>query len=493
MVSRFWIVLDQGTLSEYSNWKEQLDLHMDPIDLRLASVREARNADRRFTFEVITPQFTRVYQAPSQEDMNSWISAIGNAIQTAMEGRSLPSRGAGGASGHKKGESMSPGLGRIGGRDIGSILTGKSPSVSHAQAGAGTVNSKDLYRRTTVGGRPSYNSRKGSQADSINGAQDPDRLLQQLRDLSEDNKWCADCGSGVKTEWVSINLGVILCIECSGIHRSLGTHVSKIRSLTLDTQSFTSDIVALLRIVGNAVSNAIYEATLLDHADVQKPPPTASRDQRLKYITWKYVDKAFVAPLHPTLSPHASADELLITSIKKNDINGALHALALKASPNATDRSRGTHAVFLALAAADPAPPGTMGGGISSSLPHTSSMRPGTSSSKPLPIFPVAEVLVLNGAEVPNSGPLFPLGVGARAWLDAKRRRDSGRLTPLEHAASTGSTSGSSYAGGSSYIGAGGAIGGGEREKSGDGKQKTDKLQKRISAGGRLAGLGRSS
>jgi Arf-GAP/SH3 domain/ANK repeat/PH domain-containing protein len=68
-ISRFWIVLDQGKLSEYTNWKQSLELHMEPIDLRMASVREARNADRRFCFEVITPHFTRVYQATNEEDL----------------------------------------------------------------------------------------------------------------------------------------------------------------------------------------------------------------------------------------------------------------------------------------------------------------------------------------------------------------------------------------------------------------------------------------
>lgn len=76
-------------MSEYSNWKQRLDLHMDPIDLRMASVREARNAERRFCFEIITPQFKRVYQATSEEDLNSWISAINNALQSAMEGRGV--------------------------------------------------------------------------------------------------------------------------------------------------------------------------------------------------------------------------------------------------------------------------------------------------------------------------------------------------------------------------------------------------------------------
>ena len=62
---------------------------MDPIDLRMASVREARNAERRFCFEVITPHFKRVYQATSDEDMNNWILSINNALQSAVEGRGL--------------------------------------------------------------------------------------------------------------------------------------------------------------------------------------------------------------------------------------------------------------------------------------------------------------------------------------------------------------------------------------------------------------------
>ena len=47
------------------------------------------------------------------------------------------------------------------------------------------------------------------------------------------NDKCADCSSK-KPKWASINLGIMLCIECSGIHRSLGVHISKVRSVTLD-------------------------------------------------------------------------------------------------------------------------------------------------------------------------------------------------------------------------------------------------------------------
>ena len=47
------------------------------------------------------------------------------------------------------------------------------------------------------------------------------------------NTQCADC-SGTDVQWASINLGIALCIECSGVHRGLGVHVSKVRSLNLD-------------------------------------------------------------------------------------------------------------------------------------------------------------------------------------------------------------------------------------------------------------------
>ncbi|OAA61189.1 arf GTPase activator [Niveomyces insectorum RCEF 264] len=437
---KFWIVLDQGKLSEYSNWKQKLDLHMDPIDLRMASVREARNAERRFCFEVITPQFKRVYQATSEEDMNSWISSINNALQSAVEGRGLR---------EKPAPAMSPDTGPSG-RDIGSMLAGKSTSLSHghrgrdggtgmgaaigagglggavAQAISGNSSSSNNSsgiptRRTTVGARPTAH-----RAPSTTYEENPDKLLQMLRDNDQGNCWCADCGSGAKVEWVSINLAIILCIECSGIHRSLGTHISKVRSLTLDITSFTPDIVELLLLVGNRVANMVWEARLDPAA---KLAPQANREQRLRFITSKYVDRAFVAPISPTLSRYPTPDETLLAAIKKNEIQQVIYALALRANPNAADRSRGTHAVFLALAAADPASPS------SPPPPPSPSMSPGSTGNaagaaaadnkKPV-AFPVAELLLQNGAYIPDSLPAFPLSRNARQFIEARRGRNGG-------------------------------------------------------------------
>jgi Arf-GAP/SH3 domain/ANK repeat/PH domain-containing protein len=428
---RFWIVLDGGKLSEYSNWKQRLDLHMEPIDLRMASVREARNAERRFCFEVITPQYKRIYQATSEEDLSSWISAINNAVQSAVEGRGL--RDIPAPAPQPEHHSIR--------RDIGSILTGKSSSLGHSahqynSAAAAANNS--VFRRTTVGARPVY-SRHGSNSFDEN----PDKLLQLLRDADQGNCWCADCSSGIKTEWVSINLGIILCIECSGIHRSLGTHISKVRSLTLDINSFTTDIVELLLLVGNRVSNMIWEAKLEQSI---KPTPQASREQRLKFITAKYVDRAFVEPISSALSRYGTADETLIAAIKKNEVQQVIYALALKANPNVTDKSRGTHAVFLALAAADPAAPSPVASPVQSGSKVTA--------------FPIAEMLVQNGAEIPTTLPAFPLSRSAAQYIEQKANKGQGNDT----------------------LGALPTMSAGDKQK-----EREARLQKRVSAGGRLA------
>ncbi|OQE34547.1 hypothetical protein PENCOP_c017G02078 [Penicillium coprophilum] len=396
---KFWIVLDQGKLSEYSNWKQKLDLHMDPIDLRMASVREARNAERRFCFEVITPQFKRIYQATSEDDMSNWIRSINNALQSAVEGQETPPPSA------SRNDRPSS-------RDIGSALTGKSSSVSghHSYSSSSSGSNAGVIRRTTVGARPGY-----VRHDSNSFEENPAKLLQIVRDADQGNNWCADCGSSSKVEWVSINLGIILCIECSGIHRSLGTHISKIRSLTLDVHSFSNDIVEILLQIGNRVSNMIWEANL---DQTLKPSASSTREQRLKFITAKYVDRAYVEHLPSPHSRFATPDETLLASIKQNNIQGVLYGLALRGNVNITDRSRNTHATFLALAAADPASPG--------SPPTTLAAR---SSAKAIP-FPIAELLVQNGAEIPPQPPSIPLSPAAKLYLSQRTARPSAFSVP---------------------------------------------------------------
>lgn len=393
---------------------------------------------------MITPQYTRVYQATSEEDMTNWINAINNALQNAVEGRSPPF-------------TPSSASDRTTHRDIGSVLTGKSSSYSghnhHSASSASPANS--VYRHRTVGARPTYIC-----TDSNSLEEDPSKLLQIVRDNDQGNRWCADCNSESKTEWVSINLGIVLCIECSGIHRSLGTHISKVRSLTLDTTSFSTDIVEVILQIGNRVSNMVWEAKLDPN---QKPPAQATRDQRLRFITAKYVDRAYVAPIGSNTQSHYSTpEETLLASVKKNDIQGVLYALALRANPNATDRSRQTHSVFLALAAADPAAPA---GSASPSL--TPNVRSPTNGHRHVTAFPIAELLVQNGATVPSLLPAFPLSANAQLYIDQKAVQGADTLTALPNINKNNGV--------------------GMNSLDGAGKDVQGKLQKKNSGGGRLA------
>ena len=118
-------------------------------------------------------------------------------------------------------------------------------------------------------------------------------------------------------------------IECSCIHRSLGSHISKVRSLTLDTLSWTPAVISSLR--NNGQSNAIYEAKLISLTPSlspsaapifsAKPNPTDRRDVKAKFIHAKYVDKLYMVDgVQDTPAPTPIAAATLVASIG-NDLN----------------------------------------------------------------------------------------------------------------------------------------------------------------------------
>lgn len=123
------------------------------------------------------------------------------------------------------------------------------------------------------------------------GAERNQKALSELA-LKPGNDSCADCKTR-NPRWASHNLGIFICVNCASIHRKIGTHVSKVKSLTMDL--WTKEQVENMRQVGNIKSNQKYNPD-----EVRNPPPTnmidAERDSDLeKFIRDKYEFKRFVS------------------------------------------------------------------------------------------------------------------------------------------------------------------------------------------------------
>ncbi|XP_066483761.1 arf-GAP with GTPase, ANK repeat and PH domain-containing protein 3 [Tiliqua scincoides] len=163
-------------------------------------------------------------------------------------------------------------------------------------------------------------ARLGSQTDAL--------ALQSVRTV-RGNSFCVDCDAP-NPDWASLNLGALICIECSGIHRNLGTHLSRVRSLDLD--DWPLELVMVMTAIGNALANSVWEGAV---ENCPKPGPEACRDEKERWIRAKYEQKLFLAPL-----PHSDVPlgQQLLRAVVEDDLRAVVTLLAhgLKEEVNET-------------------------------------------------------------------------------------------------------------------------------------------------------------
>lgn len=460
---KYWIVQDGCWLREYSNWKQSVDLHNEPINLKAALVRETTAVDRRFCFEIVTPYYRRVYQATSEEDQRAWIASISQGIANVLGQetvdadrgqRNFDRRDKGTLDASSSYQEPIPSSNRRSLQFLSSSQrtgnqsnqsnqsnhlsnsNGSTPSSSHTSlpshgsqssltktkstppfeqltrkislkkdrprvpplvttlsqsltppALSSALSSAHVHAHAHAHGLGYSNSHTHGTTPTHTPVfpKTDDALFHQVQQIPSD-RMCAECSSTKSVEWVSINLLMVLCIDCSGAHRSLGSHISKVRSLTLDVGAFTPSLRSALLSVSNACLNNIWEEL---HPPTSKLAATASPQARLEFITEKYVEKRFVREI-------PKPNTALRKAIAACDIPSVCAALASRANPNAVSDD-GEPMLVLALRCEPD--------------PETS-------------VFPSAEILIKNGATVPPPDAQYVgLTKNALLYLEAKRKQ----------------------------------------------------------------------
>ncbi|XP_014188038.1 arf-GAP with coiled-coil, ANK repeat and PH domain-containing protein 3 isoform X2 [Haplochromis burtoni] len=249
--NRRWFSIQNSQLVYQKKLKDSLTVVVE--DLRLCSVKPCEDIERRFCFEVVSPSKSCMLQAESEKLRHSWIQAVQASIASAYR---------------------------------------ESPDTYYIEH----------LDRTASPSTSSIDSASEPRERSARG----ETILQRIQCLPG-NEQCCDCGQA-DPRWASINLGILLCIECSGIHRSLGVHCSKVRSLTLD--SWEPELLKLMCELGNSVINHIYEGSCQEKG-LKKPLPSSSRQEKEAWIKAKYVEKKFLKKLRST--------EILINGERKSE------------------------------------------------------------------------------------------------------------------------------------------------------------------------------
>ena len=235
---RCWFdITSKGIMRYRKHWREPVK---PLVDLLLCAIRSCDDFEEPFPFifEIHTPQKRYCFQARSDEERRSWVKTLRNAASSRLAT-------------HTKSQTKSDSTDTSLEEKESSTAKIVVPKLSPAQ-----IRQKNLL----------------------------DDLKSRLKKL---NPKCADCGEK-NPEWVCLNLGVMCCHQCAGIHRSL--ELAFVRSLELDTIN-PLELRMMESCGGNEKANKIWQSQ--SQTGWNAPVPDSDMKERKRWIEAKYMWAGF--------------------------------------------------------------------------------------------------------------------------------------------------------------------------------------------------------
>ncbi|KAK5917584.1 hypothetical protein CgunFtcFv8_002420 [Champsocephalus gunnari] len=146
------------------------------------------------------------------------------------------------------------------------------------------------------------------------------------------NKVCSDCGAA-NPEWASANLLLVICQACAGQHRALGSNLSKVRSLKMDSKIWTEPLIQLFVAHGNRLANQVWAPVV---PAAEQLFPGSPDEERSKFIQDKYRKGRYRRVHHLTPSP-ALMDQRLRQVVCGDDVEETMSLICSGAKVCQTD------------------------------------------------------------------------------------------------------------------------------------------------------------